>query len=80
MLATTATADSRRGIVDFERLENKINEIRDEKRYYKYARSEVECKPKCRSKKDKCEVRQDANWHIWFKRWHNFVKVLNAIR
>lgn len=80
MLATTATADSRKGIVDFERLGNKIDEIRDEKRHYNHVHSEIKRKPEGRSKKDECEVRQDANWYIWFERWHNFVKVLNAIR
>jgi hypothetical protein len=48
--------------------------------HYKHVRGEIECKPKGRSKKDKCEVREDANWHIWCERRHNFVKVLNAIR
>lgn len=48
--------------------------------YGDHIRSEIKCESKGRSEKNECEVREDANWHKRSERWHNFVKVLNAIR
>jgi len=45
-----------------------------------HIRSEVERESKGCSEKEECEVSEYANWHIRSECWHDFVKVLDAIR
>jgi hypothetical protein len=78
VLAIIATTASRVGIVDFEMLWTKSDN--DAEGYDDHIRSEIKCESKGCSEKNECEVREDANWHIRFERWHNLVKMLNAIR
>ena len=45
-----------------------------------HIRGEIKCESKGCSEKNECEVSENANWHIRSECWHDFVKVLDAIR